>query len=234
MEEQMKDSPLLSAESYPDECWTFDNATALAAMRMADALDGTDHRALAEQWVRTARQRLIDPGTGLLVSSFTYAGDVKDGPEGSTLWMAIHALHFVDPGFAREQYALAKRELFHTVAGFGLAREWPLTRQGAQDIDSGLNIPIVDAGPASSGMALVAASALEDPDTLSRLLASLEYAGFPVRQDGRLRYAASNGVGDAVLLYALTLGPAERAFAKGGPPGTSGANPARATGGSTR
>lgn len=33
---RMKEGRVLSAESYPDECWMFDNTAALAAMRMAD------------------------------------------------------------------------------------------------------------------------------------------------------------------------------------------------------
>jgi len=48
------------AESYPNECWTFDHAIAIAALRCADAVDGTDPRALCESWVAMARQRLVD------------------------------------------------------------------------------------------------------------------------------------------------------------------------------
>ena len=51
------------------------------------------------------------------------------------------------------------------------------------------------------------AAAFGDAEFLSGLLTSLEMAGFPVRTGGRLRYAASNQVGDAVLLYATVLGP---------------------------
>src|SRR5262245_48588422 len=32
-----------SAESYPDEAWTFCNTVALVSLKMLDALDGTDH-----------------------------------------------------------------------------------------------------------------------------------------------------------------------------------------------
>ena len=52
-----------------------------------------------------------------------------------------------------------------------------------------------------------AAAASDDVEYLSSLLASLEIAGFPSERDGRLRYQASNQVGDAVLLYAMTEGP---------------------------
>jgi hypothetical protein len=81
------------------------------------------------------------------------------------------------------------------------------------DVDSGAIIPLIDASAGSSGLALVAASAFEDEEWLDGLLRSLELAGF---RDGG-RYLASNAVGDAVLLYALTNGPLRRMVAaKGG------------------
>ena len=51
------------------------------------------------------------------------------------------------------------------------------------------------------------ARAFNDRDYLSALLTTLNYGGFPVRRQGRLRYCASNQVGDAVLLYSMVLGP---------------------------
>lgn len=205
--ERMKSGPVLSAESYPDECWTFDNANALAALRIADALDGSDHRALCRSWVISAKEHLLHPGTGLLASEYTMRGSVLDGPEGSTIWMVSHALQLVDEEFARDQYDRARRELRRRICGFDIAREWPVSARGPADIDSGLVIPVLDASPASSGLALVAARAHGDEEFLSGLLRSLEMAGFPIRKGGRLRYAGSNPVGDAVLLYATVLGP---------------------------
>ncbi len=205
--EGMKSRPMLSAESYPDECWTFDNANALAALRMADALDGTDHRALCRAWVAGAKEHLVHKKTGLLASEYTLPGSVLDGPEGSTIWMAAHALQLVDEPFARDQYDRARKELRRRVFGFDVSREWPLSARGEADIDSGLVIPVVDASPGASGLALMGAAAFGDTEFLSGLLTSLELAGFPVRKGGRLRYAGSNQVGDAVLLYATVLGP---------------------------
>lgn len=207
LEERMRRGPLLCGESYPDECWTFCNSAALAAMRFSDVLDGTDHRAFFHDWLAMAKARLVDPTTGLLVSSFTLDGHVKDGPEGSSLWFAAHCLRLVDEGFARDQYARAKRELEGGALGFGWAREWPATWRGPEDVDSGPVVPLLDASAGSSGTAFVAASSFDDAAWRDRLLASVELAGFPIRRDGALRYAASNQVGDAVLLYSLVLGP---------------------------
>jgi Linalool dehydratase/isomerase len=208
MEARMRKSPVLSAESYPDECWTFCNTIALAAMRVEDKLDGTDHGALFRDWVATARKRLVDPRTGLLVSSYTVDGRQLDGPEGSSIWMSAHALQLIDAGFARDQYERARRELARGALGFAWAAEWPRSWRGPRDVDSGPVVPLLDASAGSSGLAFVGAAAFGDRAWLARLSSSLELGGFPVEREGGLTYAAGNQVADAVILYAMELGPA--------------------------
>lgn len=204
---RMEKSPVLSAESYPDECWTFCNALALAAIKAADVLDGTDHTAFFRAWIEAAKARLVEPTTGLLISSYTLDGRMKDGPEGSSLWMSAHALRVIDPAFAEDQYRRAKKELGRTILGFGYAREWPSSHRGPADVDSGPVIPGLDVSGGSSGLALVAASSFGDRDYFAALGATLDFAAFPTERDGRLSYAASNQVGDAVMLYSMVLGP---------------------------
>ena len=204
---RMEQSELLCAESYPDECWLFCNTMALAAIRLTDVRDGSDHAGFLHRWVQTARARLIDPKTGLLISSFSWRGEPHDGPEGSSIWMAAHCLQLVDREFAADQYTRAAHELARTTLGFGYAREWPASWRGPTDVDSGPLVPTFDASAGSSGLACVAASAFEDPEYLRRLMATLDFAAFPLERDGGLRYCASNQVGDAVLMYAMTLGP---------------------------
>jgi len=207
MIERMQRSPSLSAESYPDECWTFDNANALAAIRIADVLDGGDHRPFFREWIEHAKKTLIEPHTGILVSEYTRAGSAMDGPEGSSIWMVAHALQLIDEPFARDQYDRACRHLRRSICGFDVSREWPADATGRQDIDSGVVIPIVEASPGASGLALLGAASFGDSGFYGGLLASLEMAAFPVSNNGSLRYAASNQVGDAVLLYSTVVGP---------------------------
>ena len=194
-------------ESYPNECWTFDHAVALAAMRLADRLDGTDHADVIRDWLAFAKQKLVHRETGLLVSSFTTDGTPLDGPEGSSIWLVAHCLQVLDPEFARDQYERARRELGQTTCGFGSAREWPASWHGPADIDSGPIIPVLNISAGSSGLALVGAAAFGDEEFLGSLAATLDFAAFPKRTDGELKYCASNQVGDAVLLYAAVLGP---------------------------
>jgi hypothetical protein len=203
----MSKGPLLCGESYPNECWTFCNVIGLVALRMADALDGTDHRDFIGRWLQTARAKLIHDETGLLVSSFSLDGYRQDGPEGSSIWMIAHGLQVLDPEFAVDQYRRAKAELAGSFLGFGYAREWPESWKGPMDIDSGPIVPLLEISAGSSGLAILGASAFADEEYLGRLLSSLEFGGFPMKDKGRMWYAASNQVGDAVLLYALVQGP---------------------------
>ena len=205
--ERFKQSPRLLLESYPDECWMFDHVVALDAIRLADYLDGSDHSALIRDWVAMAKKKLVHPESGLLISSFTTDGQFLDGPEGSTIWMVAHCLQLLDEDFARDQYERARRELGEITLGFGYAHEWPKSWDGPADIDSGPVIPVFNISAGSSGMAFIGASAFDDGKFLSSLAATLDFAAFPSRQGGRLKYCASNQVGDAALLYAATLGP---------------------------
>jgi hypothetical protein len=205
--EGLRRSPHMVLESYPNECWTFDHCVALAAIRLADQLDGTDHSALIRDWLAMAKGGLVDPESGLLVSSFNVNGRSLDGPEGSSIWVVTHFLQVLDADFAHDQYERARRQLGEITLGFGYAHEWPASWHGPADIDSGPIIPVLNISAGSSGTAFVAASTFQDERFLSALSATLDFAAFPSRRNGALKYCASNQVGDATLLYAATLGP---------------------------
>jgi hypothetical protein len=174
---------------------------------MADYLDGSDHSALIRGWIAMAKQKLVHHDSGLLVSSFTTDGTPLAGPEGSSIWMVAHSLQLLDEDFARDQYQRARKELGAITLGFGYAHEWPESWKGEANIDSGPIIPWFEISAGSSGMAFIGASTFADDKFLTSLAATLDFAGFPSRTHGRLKYCASNQVGDAALLYAATLGP---------------------------
>ncbi|MFZ5949353.1 MAG: hypothetical protein ACOYXC_01510, partial [Candidatus Rifleibacteriota bacterium] len=208
MLERMNRGGALCAESYPDECWLFCNSIALASIKVSDYLDGTDHSEFFKNWVKTAKEKLIDSKTGILNSSFDLAAkQVCDGPEGSTIWLVSHCLQIIDPEFAKEQYWKARNLLKTDFLGFGYAYEWP-GGVGHDDVDSGPIIPILNLSAGSSGLALVGAAAFDDREYLTLLHRGLEAGAFPVKEGKGIRYCASNAVGDAVMLYSITLGPA--------------------------
>jgi hypothetical protein len=204
---QIEAAPALFGESYPDEVWVFCNAVALAAIRIHDETEGAPqrHRPLFDRWIASARKHIVDASTGILASKVGYDGSVREGPEGSTIWLVSAMLRVVDDGFARDQYTRARAALGRTFAGFGWAREWPAGHTAREDIDSGPTVPVVGANAGSSGLALVAAAAFGDRELLNGLVTSLAFAGFPI--DGGARFAAGNHCADAVILYALSSGP---------------------------
>ena len=59
----------------------------------------------------------------------------------------------------------------------------------------------------SSGLAFLGARAFDDGEYFRGLQTSLDFAAFPTERAGRLKYCASNQVGDTVLLYAAEFGP---------------------------
>lgn len=207
VEAAMEAGPVLSGESYPNECWTFCNTTALAALAVSDVVLHEDHSGLRRRWVEGAKASLLDAETGLLVSSYDWDGNHLDGPEGSSLWMTAHNLLLIDPEFAHDQFSRSKRALSRDFVGFGWSREWPGHGAAFADVDSGPVVPLLDASPGASGLAILGASAFGDDEMRDDLLRSLEFAAFPVREGEETHYAAAGTIGSSVVAYALRFGP---------------------------
>jgi hypothetical protein len=207
MLKQMRESPILAAESYPDECWLFCNSIAVAAVKIGEVLDANGNEKFIEDWLKSIKAHLVDQKTGLLCSAYGVNGSIREGPEGSSIWLVAHCLQLIDKPFAQDQYKRAKKELACSVLGFGYAKEWPASYVGPEDVDSGPIVPLIGASAGSSGLAFLGAGAFNDREYFQELLTSLNYGGFPAEKDGCLIYQASNQVGDSVLLYSMVVGP---------------------------
>ncbi|MHC4132064.1 MAG: linalool dehydratase/isomerase domain-containing protein [Planctomycetota bacterium] len=210
MVKRMKKSPVLCAESYPNECWVFCNTISLAAIKLSDQINNTDHSKFISKWIDYAQKNLLDSKTGLLRSAFTLEGKPVEsarGPEGSSIWMACHMLQVVDEDFAQNQYQLACKELLDEFLGFGYSREWPLNHHEEADIDSGSVVPFLQASPSASGLAILCTASFKDKNKFDKLTMSLNTFAFPIEDDESLYYQLSNPLGDTVLLYGFTVGP---------------------------
>ena len=75
---------------------------------------------------------------------------------------------------------------------------------------------MINLSAGSTGLAFLGAASFDDKEYLKLLYRSLEMGAFPVRAPEGIRYCASNAVGDAVLLYSITQGPAWRRIMGGG------------------
>ncbi|MCB9779806.1 MAG: hypothetical protein H6742_14670 [Alphaproteobacteria bacterium] len=200
-------SALPLAESYPDEGWTFCHTLALVGLRMHEHLDGADHSAVRDAWLATARERLIDPATGMLVSEFDMDGRHHDGPEGSTIFLVATALQLVDPELAADQYVRASEALGDRFLGFGYAREWPDGATALVDVDSGPLVPGLGASASASGFAIAASAAFHDHAWSAELRGALGAAEAVMAVHPLLAQAADTPVGDAVVLWGLGFGP---------------------------
>jgi len=152
--QELDDSPHGLLDDYPGQCYPVDIVPAIAAIRRADAVLGTDHSAFVARAIRGFQAGRLDRHTGLpayVVDSKT--GYAQDSARGVGLsFMLIWAPHLW-PQTARDWYAAYEAQFWQQ--GFWLAgfREYP------RDIDLGwLSMKDVDAGPVVGGYG-VAASA---------------------------------------------------------------------------
>ena len=119
--------------------------------------------------------------------------------------MVAHCLQLLDEDFARDQYQRAQKE-FGEISWVSVTRRNGRNHGRARTIDSGPMIPVLEVSAGSSGMAFIGASTFEDETSFR----ARDHAGFcrvSLTTRGRLKYCASNQVGDAALLYAAMLGP---------------------------
>jgi len=122
--------------------------------------------------------------------------------------MSVHCLALIDEPFARDQYARAKQAWRRRARLWLCARVAGADWDGPRDFDSGPVIPAPRGEPRAR--AASRSSALRPRRSRVPRRAARHARGSPASIDdptGR-RYAASNAVGDAVLLYSMTLGPA--------------------------
>lgn len=200
-------SPVMLAESYPNEGWMFCHAMAMLGLRMHQILDGVSHEPLQDAWLKAIRAQLVHQPTQLLVSSFDMQGRWGDGPEGSSIWLVAMVLRVLDPEWAQQQYQGARHHLGREVLGLGYAREWPQAAPAVVDIDSGPMVPFLDASASSSGFALVASRAFGDHAWHASLKAALLAANVMMVVMPSLAQAADNPVGQAVVHWGLVTGP---------------------------
>lgn len=193
-------------ESYPNEAWAFCITNALLALHMSDVVDGTDHSAFIHTTTTHMATDLTDPATGLLGSDWEVDGTPLDGTEGSSLWWVSTGLLVLNPELATRQYQGAHDSLIGGLPGMAWSREWP-GEAHPSDIDSGPIIPFFEASPASSGFALIAASAHGDTRTRRKFVRAIRAADVLLRVDPRLSQMAEAPMGDAIITFGLGFGP---------------------------
>lgn len=205
-------------DDYPGQCYPVDILPAIAAIRRADAVLGTNHSEFAARAIRGFEGTRLDEDTGLpayLVDSKT--GRAKDSARGVGLSFMLIWAPELWPETARDWYAKYEEHFWQRGKWFAGFREYP------KGIDVGrLAFREVDAGPVIGGYSAAAcafgigaARAMGRPDHSYPLAAQAIVASWPL-PDGTLlvprilsNISDAPYLGEAALLFALTRKPIE-------------------------
>jgi hypothetical protein len=209
-------SPFGLLDDYPGSCYPVDVLPAIAAIRKADAVLGTDHAVFAKRAVRAFEGTRLDPETRLP----SYLADSKTGTGLSSArgvglsFMLIWAPELW-PEKAQQWYAEFKKQFWQEgwlLAGFReFPRDHPTPNWRLFDLDAG-PVP-AECGTAASAFGIGAARANGDFEHAYPLSAQALMASWPV-PDGRLlvpRFLSNLSdapyTGESALLFSLTRQP---------------------------
>lgn len=200
-------------DDYPGQCYPVDIVPAIAAIRRADAVLGTDHSEFAARAIRGFEDTRLDGHTGLpayVVSSVT--GQAMGGARGVGLSFMLIWAPELWPETARRWYQLYRDQFWQEDRWFAGFREYP------RDIDVGwLAMNDVDAGPVVGGYGVAASAfgvgavrAMGDVVRARQLASQGLAAGWPL-PDGTLlvprllsNFSDAPYLGEAATLFALT------------------------------
>ena len=210
---ELDQSPHGLLDDYPGQCYPVDIVPAIAAIRRADAVLGTDHTPFVTRAIRGFQGGALDRHTGLpayVVDSRT--GRARDSARGVGLSFMLIWAPQLWPETARDWYANYEAQFWQQ--GFWLAgfREYP------GDIDLGwFSLQDVDAGPviggygvAASAFGIGAARVMGRANQAYQLTAEGLVASWPL-PDGTLlvprllsNLSDAPYLGEAATLFALT------------------------------
>jgi len=215
---ELDESPYGLLDDYPGQCYPVDVLPAVAAIRRADKILGTDHSDFAARAIRGFEGTRLDKDTGLPayhVDSKT--GRATDSARGVGLSFMLIWAPELWPEIARDWYAKYEEHFWQQgqwLAGF---REFP------KGIDTGRFVfGEVDAGPVIGGYGLAASAfgigasrVMGRPDHTFPLTAQAIVAAWPLPDGTMLGPRILSGfsdapyLGEAALLFSLTRRPLE-------------------------
>ena len=213
---ELDESPFGLLDDYPGQCYPVDILPAIAAIRRADGVLGTDHSEFAARAVRGFRESRLDDDTGLpayMVDSRT--GRAKDSARGVGLSFMLIWAPELWPDVAQDWYAKYERQFWQQgrwLAGF---REYPKNIEVGwlrfNDVDAG---PVVGGyGAAACAFGIGAARAMGRFDHAYPMAAEAIAGSWPL-PDGTLlgprvlsNMSDAPYIGEAAMLFAITRRP---------------------------
>ena len=200
---------------YPFECYPTDVLMAVACIRRADLVLGTDHTSFAQRAIRGFQEGLLDRRGLPPYGADTISGEAFEPSRGCGLSYACIGAPALWPEVAKNWYTLYEKYFWQDKGGLSGFREFPNDLQGNDwYID-------VDAGPVMGGIGIsasafgVAASRINGRfDHAYPLAAEMVTSSWPL-PDGALllprllsNAAHAPFLGEACILFNLTRQPA--------------------------
>lgn len=194
---RLEAAPHALFETYPGEAYPPDMAMVAGSIALHDCATGRPERAFMPVW-RQSFRRYIDRDSGLLYQAARASTGVTIGaPRGSGAAIAAYATSFADAELSRELYGGLRRQSL-SVLGFGMMREYPASRSGDGDIDSG---PVLfGVGVSATGFALAAARLHGDHQLFTELYRTVDLFGVPLRDREGRHFMSGGPLGNAIIL----------------------------------
>lgn len=200
---ELNESPFGLLDDYPGQCYPVDIVPAIAAIRRADAVLGTDHSAFVARAIRGFEGDRLDRDTGLpayVVDART--GRPKDIARGVGLSFMLIWAPELWPQTAENWYHDYERQFWQEGTWFSGFREFP------KGTDVGwFNLTDVDAGPivggygvAASAFGVGAARVMGRTDQACKLMAQTLAAVWPLPNGTLLAPRILSNVSDAPYL----------------------------------
>lgn len=192
-------------ECYQGHTWAQDSVFALESLRLHDILLGTNYSGAYQRWLVELKEH-IDPQTGLMVAQIDPSNNKSiEGSRGCATAWGLAYLPQLGPDFARQQYALFKKDWFVPFLGCSGIYEWNGGHETPTNFYAG---PVIfGLGAAASGIGIATTRANGDVVEWHRLLRSLEFIGLPtITPAGEKSYFFSLSLlSDVVALWGKTI-----------------------------
>lgn len=213
--QELDQSPYGLLDDYPNQCYPVDILPAIAAIRRADEVLGTDHSEFVRRAVRAFQGEAVDELTGLptfFADSRTGQGQGPARGAGTSFMLTWAPLLWAEPSqewYARYDHHFWQREW--ATAGF---REFARERPGGKwflDVDAG---PVMNGyGTAASAFGIGTARTYGRFDQAYPLSAEALAASWPLPDGTRLgprmfsNLSDAPYVGETALLFSFTRKP---------------------------
>ncbi|MCP5099160.1 MAG: hypothetical protein GY943_26700 [Chloroflexi bacterium] len=192
--------------SYPGAAWPVDTLPAIVSLRgYTHLVDGRYEPTIAN-WLKKV-QTLHDPKIGLLPHRTDYqTGHLLDGTRGTSQVLMLRFLAEIDPELAATQYQTFRDQFVVTRMGLPGILEFPKSRSGSGDIDSG---PLL-AGVSLSATAVFLGTArrFNDHELATAIWQGGEALGMAITTNKGRRYAlGALPIGDAFVTWSKAATP---------------------------